>query len=77
MSELGEKDQGCQMLDGIKKQYPKAKQSVIQKAKYEKKNTSAQALDKNLENIFPHFKNFLDKNLKEKKICYWGIWWTR
>ncbi len=37
MSEIGEKDQGCQMLDGIKKQYPKAKQSVIQKAKYEKK----------------------------------------
>ena len=42
-----------------------------------RKNTSAQALDKNLKNIFPHFKNFLDKNLKEKKICYWGIWWTR
>ena len=37
LSELGEKDQGCQMLDGIKKQYPKANQSVIQKAKYEKK----------------------------------------
>ena len=37
LSELGEKDEGCQMLDGIKKQYPKAKQSVIQKAKYEKK----------------------------------------
>jgi tol-pal system protein YbgF len=37
LSELGEKDQGCQMLNGITKQYPKAKQSVIQKAKYEKK----------------------------------------
>ncbi len=37
LSELGEKDQGCQMLDGITKQYPKAQQSVIQKAKYEKK----------------------------------------
>jgi len=36
LAELGEKDQGCQMLDGIKKQYPKASQSVIQKAKYEK-----------------------------------------
>ena len=33
-----------------------------------RKNTSAQALDKSLENIFPHFKNFLDKNLKEKKF---------
>ena len=37
LSELGEKDQGCQMLDGIKKQYPKAGESVIQKARYEKK----------------------------------------
>ena len=37
LSELGEKDQGCQMLDGITKQYPKAIQSVIQKARYEKK----------------------------------------
>ena len=37
LSELGEKDQGCQMLTGIQKQYPKASQSVIQKAKYEKK----------------------------------------
>ncbi len=36
LAELGEKDQGCQMLDGIKKQYPKASESVIQKAKYEK-----------------------------------------
>lgn len=37
LSELGEKDQGCQMLNGITKQYPKATQSVIQKARYEKK----------------------------------------
>ena len=37
LSELGEKDQGCQMLNGITQQYPKASQSVIQKAKYEKK----------------------------------------
>ena len=37
LSELGEKDQGCQMLDGITKQYPKATESVIQKARYEKK----------------------------------------
>ena len=33
-----------------------------------RKNTSAQVLDKNLKNIFPHFKNFLEKNLKEKKF---------
>ena len=37
MVQLGEKDQGCKMIAGIKKQYPKAKQSVIQKAQYEQK----------------------------------------
>ena len=37
MVELGEKDQGCKMIIGIKKQYPKASQSVLQKAQYEKK----------------------------------------
>ena len=33
----GEKEQGCSMILGVKVQYPKAKQSVIQKAEYEKK----------------------------------------
>ena len=37
MVELGEKDQGCKMIMGIKKQYPKATQSVLQKAQYEQK----------------------------------------
>ena len=37
MVELGEKDQGCKMIAGLKKQYPKASQSVLQKAQYEKK----------------------------------------
>ena len=37
MVELGEKDQGCKMITGLKKQYPKASQSVLQKAQYEKK----------------------------------------
>jgi|TARA_B100001093_G_scaffold309084_1_gene294904 tol-pal system protein YbgF len=37
MVELGEKDQGCKMIIGIKKQYPKASQSVLQKAQYEQK----------------------------------------
>ena len=37
MVELGEKDQGCKMIKGIKKQYPKASQSVLQKAHYEQK----------------------------------------
>ncbi len=35
MVQIGEKDQGCKMINGVEKQYPKAKQSVIQKAKYE------------------------------------------
>ena len=37
MVQLGEKDQGCSMIAGIKKQYPKAKKSVLQKAQYEQK----------------------------------------
>jgi len=35
--QMGEKDQGCLMITGVKKQYPKANQSVLQKAKYEEK----------------------------------------
>ena len=35
MVQIGEKDQGCKMINGVKLQYPKANQSVIQKAKYE------------------------------------------
>jgi len=35
MVQIGEKDQGCKMINGVEKQYPKASQSVIQKAKYE------------------------------------------
>ena len=35
MVQIGEKDQGCKMINGVKEQYPKANQSVIQKAKYE------------------------------------------
>ncbi len=35
--QIGEKDQGCLMIIGIHKQYPEAKQSVLQKAKYEEK----------------------------------------
>ena len=37
MVQLGEKDQGCAMITGIKKQYPKASKSVLQKAQYEQK----------------------------------------
>jgi len=35
--QIGEKIQGCSMIVGVKNQYPKAQQSVIQKAEYEKK----------------------------------------
>ena len=35
MVQIGEKDQGCKMINGVEEQYPKASQSVIQKAKYE------------------------------------------
>jgi tol-pal system protein YbgF len=35
MVQIGEKDQGCKMINGVEKQYPKANQSIIQKAKYE------------------------------------------
>jgi len=35
MIQIGEKDQGCKMIIAVEKQYPKANQSVIQKAKYE------------------------------------------
>ena len=37
MVQLGEKDQGCKMIIGIKKEYPKASKSVLQKAQYEQK----------------------------------------
>jgi len=35
--QMGEKDQGCLMITGVKKEYPKANQSVLQKAQYEEK----------------------------------------
>ena len=37
MVQLGEKDQGCKMITGLKKEYPKASKSVLQKAQYEQK----------------------------------------
>ena len=35
--QIGEKEQGCSMIIGVKTEYPKANQSVIQKAEYENK----------------------------------------
>jgi len=40
--QIGEKEQGCSMIIGVKDQYPKANQSVIQKAEYEKKKFNCQ-----------------------------------
>jgi len=40
--QIGEKEQGCSMILGLKKQYPEANQSVIQKAEYEKKKFNCQ-----------------------------------
>ena len=37
MVQIGEKEQGCKMIEGVAKEYPKANQSVLQKAKYESK----------------------------------------
>ena len=37
MVQIGEKKQGCRMIEGVEKEYPKANQSVLQKAKYESK----------------------------------------
>ena len=37
MVQLGEKEQGCKMITGLKKEYPKASKSVLQKAQYEQK----------------------------------------
>ncbi len=37
MVQLGEKDQGCKMISGLKKESPQASKSVLQKAQYEQK----------------------------------------
>ena len=43
--QIGEKDQGCLMIAGVKKQYPNATQSVLQKAKYEEKKFECSKVD--------------------------------
>ncbi len=45
MVQIGEKIQGCKMIIGVEKQYPKANQSVLQKAKYESKKFECQKQD--------------------------------
>ena len=69
MVQIGEKDQGCKMINGVELQYPNANQSVIQKAKYESKNLNVsnkthkfllnQLKDKQTSKIYKKFeKNF-------------------
>tara|TARA_B100000900_G_scaffold415312_1_gene444743 strand:- start:961 stop:1875 length:915 start_codon:yes stop_codon:yes gene_type:complete len=45
MVQIGEKEQGCKMINGVEIQYPKANQSVIQKAKYESKKFDCKKQD--------------------------------
>ena len=70
MVQLGEKDQGCKMISGLKKEYPKASKSVLQKAQYEQKNSNVNLKNgfenfKDLSQIFLNFKDKLD-NLNKK-----------
>ena len=37
MVQIGEKEQGCKMINAVKETYPKAELSVLQKAKFEAK----------------------------------------
>ena len=73
MVQLGEKDQGCKMISGIKKEYPKANKSVLQKAQYEQKNSSVNLKNgfkdfKDASNIFLNFKNKLDNLNNDKYV---------
>ena len=73
MVQLGEKDQGCKMISGIKKEYPKANKSVLQKAQYEQKNSSVNLKKifekyEDLSKIFLKFKNKLDILNKKKYL---------
>ena len=73
MVQLGEKDQGCKMILGIKKEYPKANKSVLQKLSMSKKNSSANLkdifiFDRYLSSIFLNFKNKLDRLNKKKYV---------
>ena len=73
MVQLGEKEQGCTMITGIKKQYPKASKSVLQKAQYEQKNSivlkhkNCFSKSEKILNIYSDFKKKI-LNLKTNKI---------
>ena len=66
------KDQGCKMINGVEKQYPKANQSVIQKPNMSLKNLSVKIKihkfykdklkDKRISNIYNKFEKSLNIN---------------
>merc|ERR1711965_674504 len=64
MIQIGEKDQGCKMINGVAKQYPEAKQSVIQKAKYESQKFECK--NKRINRIYRKFEKSFD--LKENFV---------
>ena len=68
MVQIGEKDQGCKMINGVEKQYPEANQSVIQKAKYESQSLNAIRTHKILSKKITNnkIKNLID--LFDKKL---------
>ena len=78
--QIGEKDQGCLMISGVQKEYPKANQSVLQKAKYEEKSLNVkkrilkinfflnQIFIKKIYKIFAKNINGIDKSLCS---CIW------
>ena len=59
MVQIGEKDQGCKMINGVEKQYPKAKQSVIKKPNMSQKNS----------NVAIKIPKILKKQLNNKKLA--------
>jgi tol-pal system protein YbgF len=67
--QVGEKEVGCKMINGVEKQYPKAKQSVIQKAKYEAKKLKCDDREKNFLTEIPKLlkKYDLEKKKETKK----------
>ena len=73
MVQLGEKDQGCKMISGLKKEYPKASKSVLQKAQYEQKNSSVNLKNgfkkfNDLSSVYLNFKNKLETLNKKKYL---------
>ena len=84
MVQIGEKDQGCKMINGVEQQYPDANQSVIQKAKYESQNLSAKIKipkifkeklnNKKINLIYKKFEKSF--NIERKFYCC-SLRWTR